>query len=236
MRQSLVRPLCLALLALLPTGCWASKPHPPEPKPETGYPDSDLPLFAPASAGMTWTSHNYDLKGHSLGTELEELEDFSNTPPLSRSYKVIEDVEDGPSQITHFVATISQGSIEGVTEETSRHKVLLKTPLVAGTTWTYSRGAGAGEERRTIVAIEDVCTRWGLFPRAIKVLGMTLGPRPGGGEPLRTRTEEWFVKGLGRVQVIARVEDKPALDLLSVLEGVIEPAADEPFSPPTCTP
>jgi hypothetical protein len=236
MRQTFVRPLCLLLLALVPTGCWASRPHPPEPRPELGYPDADLPYFAPATGGMTWTSHNYDMAGHSIGTELEELEDFSNSPPLTRRYKVTEDVEDGPSQITHFVANITHDSIEGVTEETSRAKVLLKTPLVTGTTWTYSRGAGAGEERRTIVAIEDVCTRWGLFPRAIKVLGMTLGPRSGGGGPLRTRTEEWFVKGLGRVQVIARVEGKPALDLISVLEGLIDPAADEPFSPPSCTP
>jgi hypothetical protein len=233
------RILALALACAL-SGCWAAKPEVHQEPPPEGYPDADLPLFAPAAKGMmSWSSRNYDAAGKPVGQELEELEDFSEAgpgKPATRTYKVVEDEEGGPSQISHFKAEIYPDRIQGTTEENGRFIMLLRTPLKPGTTWSYARGGSAGGGQRTIVAIEDVCTTYGFFPKAIKVLGMTLGPRPSGGEPVRTRTEEWFVKGVGRVQVIARVEGKPELVLRSVLESYINPALDEPFAPPSCQP
>lgn len=238
MPRPAARPIALLVpfiaVAALGGGCWASHPQPRDESPAPGLPDSDLPLFAPASKGMVWTSRNYDMAGHGVGNELEELVDFDDGAVKTRRIKVTEDVEDGPSQFSTVIETIFPDRIEAVNEETGRLKVLLRTPLRPGTTWTYPRGNGAGEERRTITGIEDVCTRWGFFPGALKVEGMTLGPRPGGGEPLRTHTEEWFYKGVGRVQVVAHVDSKPELDLRSVLDGVMDPEADSPFKPSPC--
>jgi hypothetical protein len=227
-------------LALALSGCWAARQEArPEPAPQ-GYPDADLPLFAPAAKGMmSWSSRNYDAAGKPIGQELEELDDFTEAGPgrpATRTYRVVEDEEGGPSQISHFKAEIFPDRIQGTAEESGRFTILLRTPLKPGTTWTYNRGGSAGGGQRSIVAIEDVCTTYGFFPGAVKVIGSTLGPRPNGGEPVRMRTEEWFVKGVGRVQVIARVEGKPQLVLRSVLESFINPALDEPFAPPSCQP
>ncbi|MDB5099960.1 MAG: hypothetical protein JWM80_4381 [Cyanobacteria bacterium RYN_339] len=234
--------LCLVLACAL-SGCWSTQQHGPQHDPDAGqpgYPDADLPQFAPAEKGMmSWSSRNYDQAGKPVGQELEELDDFEEASagkPATRTYKVVDDEEGGPSQISHFKAEIFPDRIQGTTEESGRFTILLKTPLKPGTTWTYPRGGSAGGGQRSIVAIEDVCTTYGFFPKAVKVIGTTIGSRPSGGEPLRTRTEEWFVKGVGRVQVIARVEGKPELVLRSVLESYINPALDEPFAPPSCQP
>jgi hypothetical protein len=232
MHQAKTRLLCL-LLVVLSSGCWAARQPQPDPPMADGFPDEDLPLFAPAGAGMFWTSTNYDADGQPIGKEVEEMLDFTST---TRTYRVIDDEAGVASQITTFRAEVHPDRIQGITEESNRSIVLLHTPLKPGTTWTYPRGDGAGMARRTIVAIEDICTTYGFFPKALKVSGTTLGPRPGGEENLRTRTEEWFVRGVGRVQVIAWVDGKPGLVLRSVLESFHSPLLDEPFAPPSCEP
>lgn len=229
-----VRALCMLAVVLSLPGCWAAHPKEPDAPVEEGYPDTDLARFAPASHGMVWASRNYDARGNGVGNEMEELESFTDGPIKTRRLHVSEDIENSPSQFSTVIETLYPDRIESVTEETGRFKVLLHTPIRPGTTWTNPRGMGAGEERRSIVAIENVCTAWGYFPQAVKVLGMTLGPRPNGGEPVRLRTEEWFVRDVGRVQVIARVDGKPELEVRSVLEHFMDPQADTPFEPAPC--
>jgi hypothetical protein len=206
-----MRPIWL-LVALLSTGCAALLQHGGG-GPLVGYPDGDLPRFAPAALGMAWTLEVRGAGGIKTFTLEGVVDRLGPTPDGGRLDHMAVDVTAGKEHTRLGVEeTLYADRVEQRQDDDERPHIELKTPLVPGTRWQ----AGVGMEKE-IVRIEDVCTPAGFFRNALVVRTLTTkhaGPKQ---TPVTSEALTWHVPDVGAVQARLRGLEPPGPESLMVV-------------------
>jgi hypothetical protein len=232
--------LALSLVAMWAVisvpGCfWLMGDKQPE-----GYPDADLPLFAPAELGEVSTvdliNMRTGLKEATSSDTVVAISPASATGPAIQRYQNAWNgsVAEAPYDQSREAIFPDRIEVYDGDEQAPRH-IALHTPLRAGTMWRCTDSSGI-ETTSTITAIEDICTSRGFFPKAIRVTSFyERAPLPHI-PAARLRLTAWYARGYGLVEVTDIKETAPYFGVRMTLTNIVSPVSHRLFAPPPCQP